>query len=189
MTIEQKILSVRRAEPAWTRKLGRYYASEIFDIWKGNKKPEDFFSIDRHSDDTLMIFEIGKMYHNHVQSFFSEAEKEVRTEMTFESEVGPFVISGRVDLLPEPEKYPVELKSCSNLPASASKNHQSQCRFYINAFDKPHGYVTYLEKNPKKFNSKNYKVDRDRMLFEQEVEAVRQFHVALTKLQTNNVAI
>lgn len=187
MKIEKRIIKMRRAEPARERVLGRYHASEIYDIYSGKKRPEDFFKRDPLSDETLHIFEIGKMYHEHVQSFYPPEAREYRIEMTFDDGTGDkFVISGYIDLYPKHEELgiciPGELKTCSTLPKSINRSHESQCRMYVHATNSPFGFVTYIEKNPKKIVTKDFKIMHNEAQFLKEVEAVRKFHNQLKKI-------
>jgi len=180
MKVENRILQVRREEPSKERQIGRYYASELYDIYKGYLKPKDFFKQRKFDDKTLLTFEIGKMYHNHIQSFFPKENTEVSVKLQFDG----FIITGRIDLLLD--SIPCEFKTCSTLPKNYYLSHEIQLQTYLQTPGlKDFGYITYIEKNPRVFLTKNFKIEKNDFLFNSVIEKVKSFHEELVKVGGN----
>jgi len=180
MNLEEHILKKVKSEPSeWHKpKLGFYHASQIYDIVEGKLKPEDFFKKSDFDDNTLMIFEIGKMYHSYVSSYF---EKEAQ-DLPIEIDVGNGAkIVGRMDLFVG--GAPIELKSCSRMPSKpyAYNVYQTQC--YSKATDKQWGWLVYIQKDPKRLITKNFKVLRDDKLIAHIQEKVGEFHEKLKTIK------
>lgn len=178
MKIEDRMLKRRRetANEYHTPKLGVYHASQIHDIYSGRLKPENFFKPQNFSDATLMIFEIGHMYHEYIQNMYPKEQVEIPFVLDYQD----FKIVGRTDLLLE---VPCELKTCSTLPKNFYAAHNSQLQCQIAAAEKEHGFVTYIEKNPKRIVTKSFKIPKDEYLFNSIVEKVKEFHDKLVELQ------
>lgn len=177
MKIEERILAIKKSEPLRKNTIGVYHASMIYDIVKGYMTPKKFLAEPTYPDDNLLlIFELGNMYHDYVQKYYKPHEKEVRVQI-----VEPdFTIRGRIDLLLDGQT-PVELKTCTFLPKNYSKAHECQLMFYLKALNRDFGYLTYIEKNPKTFITKNFKIGFNEKLYNEYLEKVRFFD---SKLKT-----
>lgn len=171
MDIEQKIIEHHRNDQSsWHKpRAGVYHASQIYKIAEGKITPEQFFAEQDFPDITITTMELGKMYHSYVQSMFPEADQEKQIDI----KVGDFKIVGRIDLVLE---VPIELKTCSKIPASPYPEHIYQLQCYLEALNADHGYITYIQKDPRRFPSKNFKVVRDMLQFQDITQKVATFH-------------
>lgn len=182
MKIEERILQRKRDDVSdWhTPKLGVYHASQIYDIYKGTLKPENFFKVKQFSDSTLMIFEIGNMYHDYIQGLYPKENTEVPVSLDF----GQFKIVGHADLVID--DIPCELKTCSTFPKQFFAAHNCQLQIYMAALEKEYGFLTYIEKNPKTFHTKDFRIPKDTYLLNSIVEKVTEFHEKLVKVEEEN---
>ena len=182
MKIEERILELKKKENnSWHEpQVGVYHASQIYDIVRGNLKPKNFFKKQFFDDQTLLIFEIGNMYHSYIQSLFPKEA----SEKSLKIEYGDFKIIGRVDLILN--EKPCELKTCSVIPKSYYPSHEYQLQCYLEALNQDYGYLTYIEKNPRTFITKNFKIPRNKELMDSIIQKVEEFHKILINLSANN---
>ena len=179
MKLEDKILELRQKEKSdWhSAKTGVYHASQVNDLITSIVTPNNFYKTPNFSKTTLLTFEIGRMYHDYIQNLFPEAEKEKKIEV----KVKDFKIVGRVDLILN--NVPIELKTCSTLPKKHYLAHETQLQCYLEGLNKDFGFITYIEKNPRVFVTKNYKIYRDKKLFQTICDKLEIFHEKLRELE------
>lgn len=185
MKLENRILETikkeRKEEDTWhTPCIGVYHASQIYNIISGKLKPKNFFKEQRFNDITLMTFEIGKMYHNHIQSFFKKEECEIKINI----KEGDYKIIGRVDLLLN--NTPIELKTCSDFPGKPYLAHIYQLQCYLKALEHKtetkHGFITYIKKDKRAFKTMNYKIRQNNEVWQKIISKVNKFHEELKQL-------
>jgi hypothetical protein len=178
MNLEEKILKLRKDNDSdWHKpRVGNYHASGIYDICEGKMTPDRFLEKPEFDDRLLIIFEIGHMYHGYVQSLFPEAEKEKQIKI----ERDDWKIVGRADMVLDGKL--IELKTCSRLPDEPYFSHQFQVQCYMEALNLDKAYVTYIEKNPKGFYTRDFVVERDSKVMEYITEKVGEFHKELKKI-------
>ncbi len=179
MKLEDKIVEyAKNKNNSWHKpQIGIYHASRIYDICTGKLKPKDFFKERDLTDRTLVIFEIGNMYHNYVQQVIYPNEIQ---EYPVQIEDDGWKIVGRVDLIVNGNI--IDLKTVSNLPTEPKIDHIYQLNVYLEAMNKPYGYITYIEKNPIAFNTVDFKVKRDKKLIKEIKEKVGLFHKELCQI-------
>jgi len=179
MTIEERILFLRsKNDSEWHKpRIGVYHASAIYDIVKGKIKAKDFFKKEKFSATTLLTFEIGNMYHKHIQSLYPKDSVERKIKIQIED----FIIVGSIDLVLE--GIPCELKTCSTFPIKHYPAHEYQLQTYLQGLNADYGFLTYIEKNPKIFSTKNYKVKRNPEIWVEIVEKLKKFHAEVKVAQ------
>ena len=173
MTLEEKILERARAPSDWHKpKVGVYHASQIYKIAEGYLSPEQFFEQEDFTEETLLKFEWGKMYHSYVQSLFPDECNERKISIQLED----FKIVGSVDLVTDKV---IELKTCNRFPARPYQSHIYQVQCYLEALNKQEGVIVYMEKHLDKFPSKEFIIKRDIQLFQDITQKVTKFHEQL----------
>lgn len=179
MTLEEKILEkIKSQNSEWHKpKQGYYHASGIYDICSGKTTPDKFLNPPEFNDRTLIIFEIGKMYHQHIQEILDgEDEKEIKIECA----KGIHIV-GRVDKIIKGN--PFEIKTCSRFPEEPKIEHIYQVQCYMEALNKDYAYLLYVLKDQKEFPSLSFKIVRDKKLMEE----IKQKVVAFDKLVCSRV--
>ena len=179
MTIEQRIIEARKNENSkWHKpKIGIYHASQIYDICQyPDRIARDFFKEQNLSDQTIITFAIGQMYHDFIQSFYPKECKEKKISI----EIDGCKIIGRVDLLLD--NIPCELKTCSEFPKKPYESHIYQLMCYLHALQLQEGIISYIKKDPRSFQTKNYRVKYDNKTMELIIKKVIEFDNKLKSL-------
>lgn len=179
MKLEERILKYAKDKNEdWHKpEIGVYHASKIYDICSGKLKPKDFAKPKDFTDQTLMIFEIGNMYHDYVQKkIFPDDVQEYPVQI----ELDDCKIVGRVDLIVNGNV--IDLKTISRLPEEPKIEHIYQLNVYLEALNKPYGFITYIEKNPISFPTRDFKIKKDKKVIQDIKTKVGLFHKELCKV-------
>jgi CRISPR/Cas system-associated exonuclease Cas4 (RecB family) len=132
-----------------------------------------------HPADTLLIFEVGNLIHEHVSKMLKSNEQieRVISEMpmwTYVSD-GDFRISGTVDdliIFKDGSELVLEKKSTSDLPPEASEHHLSQINFYMKMLGVIDGQIAYFAK--KNMKTKSFDVTLNEELFKETLERAKK---------------
>jgi len=181
-TIFQRIKEYYEKEQK-EREIGRYYASEVYDIVSGELKPEFFF--ERKKVDNLAIerMTIGQAQHEFLEKILQDHEIEKKVEI--EIEKGCKIV-GKIDALKD--NVPKELKTTGSLERIVRPypSHLYQLECYLRGLKEcKEGWITYIQRGG--WSSKNFKVRRCENRWKDIVSKVKEFHQKLLEWQKKKV--
>ena len=171
----------------WTKKLGRYYPSEIGScmrkVWYTYKFPKQV-------DTRLMkIFAMGDMLHEFVVKVLqSEKTKDIELlqfEFPIKVNIDDFLVSGRVDdlvlLKLSGRTVLVEVKSCRDIVwiKGPQPHHVPQLQFYMHATGVHEGMLLYIDKAS--LQSRAFQIPYDESQCKDIEEKFRNLHTNLKR--------
>ena len=171
------------------REIGHYRASDLYAITHGYLTPEKFLKPD--PIDFLGAFRMwqGTWRHKQVQELlekYGEEKYEIEPERTISLGEG-VTLRGHADALSGSQEV-IEIKTSDKVRGQATAGHLYQARVYCSLFDRRVGIVVqpvFVEKdgNPVKVYLKEIgRVEKNEVWFQQQLEKLRAFHTAVTKL-------
>jgi len=161
------------------RTIGRYYASELYDICRGAVDPHDWLNPKSLPPVVLNAMWNGRVVHEYIQKLLPTEGNEIKIEHTHQLPDGnSFVIVGKVDHIPQTNTEEIwEFKTSTKEMPRPKPAHKHQAKLYCTMANRSRGVVF----QPVQHSSGLYlkfieSVDRDDAWFNEQMNLVAVFH-------------
>lgn len=158
------------------RKIGRYYASELYGIIAGYKKPEDFFKKEKIPSQNARMIQEGNAIEDRLSTIFKEMKVPCEDQIKKEIKIDDMVIVVKTDYVFK--KFIAELKRPRELSLSIPDKWKYQLEATYRAFKKP--VKLWQVYYPMSFLELDYKPS-DKIWF-QIKQTLQQYHKEVVKV-------
>ena len=159
---------------------GRYNSSELYYIIRGWTTPEQWLNPGEKSVEEMLTMWAGTGMHNQLERLLGTQFCEKKVEFVYKD----IVLVAKADFMPPGLKDEVwEFKTSEKKMDKAKPWAEHQAKLYCSMFDKKQGviYQPVQDKNGLYLKELG-RVDRDDKWFEQQLEALYQFHLKVEEL-------
>ena len=162
------------------RKVGRYYASELYGIMYGYEKPEDFFKIEELSMQSMENILRGIVVEDAMTKIFEALENPPVTQEKKEVKItSEITIVAKIDF--RFGDAIAEVKAPTEMPDAIKKSNMPQLELYYQAFEMPI-YIWYV--NATTLEMKVFKYTHNPSVWRKIKRDIIKYHEAVKDLPT-----
>lgn len=159
----------------YQRQIGKYWATDLYNIIEKKITPSDFFKQKEIDLQTAKLFLRGEIVELAVKSLLEKSKKNFSYQEKREMKINDWILTCKPDFLID--KVALEIKGSDNIGNTIKPYHAYQLEAYSRCYPDYQIYILYV--NPSQMMTKLHKYQPNAKLWTLIVNSLDKFHLTL----------